>query len=83
MIAELLVSGAALYAAVGLLFGLLFVTRLAARLDEGAASGTWGFKLAILPGAAALWPWLLILLVRGPRDQGQETAHDRAVRRTP
>jgi hypothetical protein len=80
--AELLVGLFCAYSGIGLLFGLLFVTRLAGRLDPGAQSGTWGFRLAILPGAAALWPWLLILLARGPREP-IETAHDRAVRRSP
>ena len=42
--------------AVQMLFGLLFVTRGVGRVDPAAASGTWGFRVLILPGAAALWP---------------------------
>ena len=34
-------------------------------------SGTWGFRLLILPGAAALWP---LLLLRWLRAKGGESA---------
>lgn len=52
------VTACAVYAALGLVFALAFVARGAARMDPGAAAGTLGFRLLLLPGAAALWPLL-------------------------
>jgi hypothetical protein len=53
-----------LYAVLGALFAAPFAWRLAARIDPVAATGTLGFRLLILPGAAALWPWLLVRVLR-------------------
>jgi hypothetical protein len=55
------------YGALGLLFALVFIARIAPRLDPGAREGTWGFRLMILPGAAALWPLLLWISLRRRR----------------
>ncbi len=46
------------YAATGIAFAVPFVLSWSARLDPGARAGSWGFRLAILPGAVALWPLL-------------------------
>lgn len=48
-----------LYAGIGLLFGLAFVTRGIERLDPGARGATVGFRLIALPASVALWPILL------------------------
>ena len=56
--AELAVNITAFYSTVGCLFGLLFVTRGAQRVDPAAEGAGWGFRLLIFPGAAALWPVL-------------------------
>ncbi|MDH3627791.1 MAG: hypothetical protein OES25_09055 [Acidobacteriota bacterium] len=53
------------YLAVGVLFGLWFVFRAVKRLDPAANEGGLGFRLLILPGVAALWPFLLGRIVRG------------------
>ena len=63
-IADLLVVGLGLYLAVGLLFAIAFVLFGAGRLDPAARQGTWGFRLLILPGSAALWPWLALRWAR-------------------
>ena len=52
------------YALVGVLFAVPFVLKGAARLDPDAVEGTWGFRVLIFPGAAALWPWLLTRWMR-------------------
>lgn len=75
-VAQFLVSAAGIWTAIGLLFGVVFVTRWVGRIDPNAAEGSWGFRLAILPGVAALWPVLLYRLWKGPRPI-RETAHDR------
>jgi hypothetical protein len=46
------------YLAVGLLFGLVFVTVMIGRVDPAAAGSSWRFRLLVLPGVAALWPLL-------------------------
>jgi hypothetical protein len=47
------------YAGAGLLFAAAFVTSGVGRVDPVAEHAPWGFRLAILPGVAALWPLLL------------------------
>lgn len=47
-----------MYAAIGLAFSLAFVTRGAERIDARARDGGWGFRALLIPGAAALWPYL-------------------------
>lgn len=46
------------YCASGVVFGTYFVTYGVNRLDPAARSAGWGFRLLILPGVIALWPWL-------------------------
>lgn len=47
------------YVAVGLVFGLAFVSIGVARIDPDAKGTGIGFRILILPGAIALWPLLL------------------------
>lgn len=63
-VAEALIALLLGYAALGLLFAVAFALRGAARIDPDAAHGTWGFRLLILPGAAALWPLLALRWMR-------------------
>ena len=68
---DLLLWFIAAYAAVGVLFSLAFVTFGAGRVDPGARGASLAFRVVILPGAAALWPWLLRRWVAGPmRETG-------------
>ena len=55
------------YAALGLLFAIVFVTAGITRLDPVAKGSSIGFKLIILPGVAALWPVLLLRWMRKGR----------------
>lgn len=69
------------YGALGIVFAPLFAFRGAAALDPVARDGTVGFKLMILPGAALLWPLLLVRWVRGAGVPAERSAHrDRAAR---
>lgn len=57
-VAEAVVAAGYAYAAAGIAFALAFVALGARRIDPGAAAGTIGFRMLILPATAALWPLL-------------------------
>lgn len=59
------------YLLLGLLFAIAFAFRGASRIDPAARQGTVGFRLVIIPGAAALWPLLARRWLRrqGPPDE--------------
>ena len=50
----------AVYAALGLAVGIAFVAAGISRVLPGSVSFSPGARLLILPGAAALWPYVLI-----------------------
>jgi hypothetical protein len=57
---QLLLAVLALYTAVGVLFAIPFAFRGVTAIDANARAGAPpGFRLLIVPGAAALWPLLL------------------------
>jgi hypothetical protein len=56
----LLVDALILYAAAGVVFAAAFVTWGIQRMDPVAQHAPLGFRLIVLPGAAALWPLLLV-----------------------
>jgi hypothetical protein len=71
-----------LYAGLGLLFALAFVSRGVERLDPGARGATLGFRLIIVPASIALWPLLLRRWLRGASAPPVESnAHRRAAAR--
>lgn len=47
------------YILIGILFALIFLTRLIHKLDEGSIGAPWTFKLTIFPGCVVFWPVLL------------------------
>jgi hypothetical protein len=59
MAAELFVGALTLYAATGGVFAIAFVSRGVSRIDRQTAGAGLGFRLIILPGVTALWPFLL------------------------
>lgn len=68
----------AAYAVAGVVFAAGFVTRGVGRIDPHAIRGSWGFRLSILPGTIALWPWLAWRWLTGVRRPPEEvTAHRR------
>ncbi len=62
---SLLLATASAYAGIGVLFALYFAWRGVERYDSVAQGASWGFRLLVIPGAAALWPILLARTVRG------------------
>lgn len=70
ILADVILSLAAAYAGLGLLFALYFITRGAARVDPAAQGAPIGFRLLILPGSIALWPALWLRCIRaGDKDR--------------
>jgi hypothetical protein len=65
--ARLLLALAGAYAALGVAFAAAFVVLGVGRVDRTARGSPWAFRLLILPGAAALWPWLLAGWIRAAR----------------
>ena len=71
--AQWLAMALAAYASIGFVFAILFVTKGVQSIDPAAKTGTVGFRILILPGAAALWPLLLGRWVRGVTAPPAET----------
>lgn len=71
---------AALYLALGILFGVPFVLRGVNRIDPVAREGSRGFRLIILPGVVALWPLLARRWISGRPRPVECNAHRRAAR---
>lgn len=65
-VATVLVVGAGVYAAAGVAVAAWFVRRGGAveRLDAAAHGAGWGFRLVIVPGVVALWPWVVGMVRR-------------------
>jgi len=60
-IARLASAGVFLYLGAGMAVVLVFYSRGSlARFDAAVRDSSFFFRLLILPGLAALWPWLLI-----------------------
>ena len=62
-------TAALFYAAFGFIFAIPFVLYWSGRIDSAAKSGSWGFRLAILPGAVALWPLMALKTIRAFRQR--------------
>ncbi|MEM8954883.1 MAG: hypothetical protein AAGD22_12085 [Verrucomicrobiota bacterium] len=73
---EILLAVFGVYLGLGFLFGVGFAFFGGAKaVDEAAAEGTWGFKILIVPGAAAFWPILLKRWVKGEGKPVESSAH--------
>ncbi len=80
-VAETLVAVVEIYLVVGILFGIVFVTRGVQAIDHAAEGTGWGFRLIILPGVAVFWPLLLRRWIRRVQPPEERNAHrDRARR---
>lgn len=62
--AEFFVVVLAAYWVAGAVFAVAFATRGVQRIDPVAEHAPVGFRLIVMPGAAALWPLLLVRWIR-------------------
>lgn len=67
--AQVLLALAGLYLGIGLLFAVAFQLRGIGRIDPAAARATWGFRVLVTPGIAALWPILARAWWRAERER--------------
>jgi hypothetical protein len=63
-VADAMLLALATYSAIGLAFAIPFVALWVQRMDTAATGSPVVFRLLILPGSAALWPVLLLRLLR-------------------
>lgn len=63
-IAEWIWAGLAVYAALGASVSAVLMLGLLQRIDPLAADAPWRVKALIAPGLVALWPIMLVLLIR-------------------
>lgn len=79
--AEWIVTLAAAYVVIGLLFAVPFLTRGVGGVDPHAERSGVAVRLILLPGTLAFWPLLLNRWARGIPLPVERTAHrDRAAR---
>lgn len=58
LVVTALVYAFEVYLFAGVVFSIFFVRSWLDQLDPVAKGSTRGFRLIIIPGAIALWPWL-------------------------
>jgi hypothetical protein len=74
--ATIFVYALEIYAAVGLLFAIVFVSIGVTRIDREAQGTKLGFRLIILPSVAAFWPLLLKRWLSGASEpQSEKNPH--------
>jgi uncharacterized membrane protein YphA (DoxX/SURF4 family) len=72
----------ALYLIAGLLFAIYFAASGVVKLDKAARGTSVFFRSLIVPGALALWPYLLRRLIGGkPGPREERNAHRELVRK--
>jgi len=72
MIAAVFLITLGIYLACGMVFALAFALFGAGRIDPHAAHGTWGYRLLVIPGAAAVWPLLLSRWLRACHEPPEQ-----------
>lgn len=65
----ILLYGVAAYAAVGFVAALAFVTFGVARILPHPTTVSIGARLLLIPGAIALWPYVILRWIKSGRDR--------------
>ena len=77
VLASLVVRAFYAYALVGAVFALVFVIRGVEQVDFQARGASVGFRFLILPGALALWPFLLKRWLRAAGEPPEQRSPHR------
>lgn len=72
--ATMIWTAMAAYLAAGFVFALLFALSGAMRIDHAAKGAGIFFRLLIVPGAALLWPLLLLMWIVGAGANKRDAA---------
>ena len=75
LFAEIVVYFLLAYAAIGVAFGVYFAMYGVRKMDEAAKGAGLGFRLIIVPAAAAFWAVLLPRILRGAVRPRERNAH--------
>jgi hypothetical protein len=59
IVAEIILWAAGAYLVIGLMAGVPFAMSGVNRIDPAARGASLAFRLLILPGSVALWPWIV------------------------
>ena len=74
-LAEIVVATGETYAAIGIMFALLFLPRGVTRVDPRVANAPKTLRLLILPGIAALWPLFAWRWMTGGAEPIEDNPH--------
>lgn len=72
---------AGVYAGLGVAAALVIVIFGFGRVDRSTIGSTWGFKLFVFSGIAALWPLVLVRWFRGAGEPPEERNAHRCLER--
>jgi hypothetical protein len=78
MMANILLIFLAIYLLCGIVFAIPFTLGWARRIDPHAKTGSWGFRLLIIPGVSLLWPILAKRLLSGRQEPIEENNSHRS-----
>ena len=74
---ELILAGSAVYVALGFGVALFMAVGGLRRIDQAARGAGFGFRFLVMPGIVALWPLLLLRLLRRQYDPPEERNNHR------
>jgi hypothetical protein len=69
MLVQIILILVLIYLLLGVLFLIPFLIKGLNKVDEGAHSGTIGFKIIIIPGVIVFWPVLLRKWVKANKEK--------------
>jgi hypothetical protein len=73
LVAQCILGMMLAYLVVGVVFAVAFVTIGVQRVDIAARDTSVGFRLLIMPGSVALWPYLAARWIRASREEERKS----------
>ena len=68
LIIDIFLSVLTVYFIAGMVFGILFLLGISAKIDPLLKDSRWIVRLLLLPGCIATWPFLLSKLVKSKKS---------------